>query len=344
MSSLLRLEHFQKHSLRKNLEELKSNHIFRKATLIFCFYTLTTLVYYYNEKNWSVVDCVYFVTVTIATVGYGDYYPTGNGTKVFTIFVILFGLTVIFSFISEFANHIIDIAAAAAKEIAKNEKSDIVEIDESKYIWKKVYCFLVIAAAVAVCAIYMYCTEGWSFITAIYFAVVTTTTVGYGDITVNEEGSKIFLILYIPFSVIIVAGAIGQVASIELEKKAEEKRLKLLSRKLDFDLLRELDTDGSGVDVNTFLIAMLQQTDKVDKKVDIDPWLKKFKELDADGSGSLDQEDIALLEKQEKERISHMGDSKSTTTVGNVSANPVLASARAGTLGDSLLGDESSVC
>jgi len=48
---------------------------------------------------------------------------------------------------------------------------------------------------------------------------------------------------------------------------------------------------------------MLLQTDKISQKDDIDQWNQRFEELDADGSGSLDQDDIALLEKQESERL-----------------------------------------
>ena len=39
-----------------------------------------------------------------------------------------------------------------------------------------------------------------------------------------------------------------------------------------------------------FLTAMLVQMNDLDKEKDIDPWLKRFDELDADGSGALDEE------------------------------------------------------
>ena len=46
----------------------------------------------------------------------------------------------------------------------------------------------------------------------------------------------------------------------------------------------------SGVDRVEFLTAMLVQMTDLDKEKDIDPWLKRFDELDADGSGTLDEE------------------------------------------------------
>lgn len=43
-----------------------------------------------------------------------------------------------------------------------------------------------------------------------------------------------------------------------------------------------------------FLTAMLVQMNDLDKEKDIDPWLKRFDELDADGSGALDEEVLVL--------------------------------------------------
>ena len=39
--------------------------------------------------------------------------------------------------------------------------------------------------------------EDWSFIQALYFSVVTLTTVGYGDLTPTSDGTRIFTIFYI---------------------------------------------------------------------------------------------------------------------------------------------------
>ena len=39
--------------------------------------------------------------------------------------------------------------------------------------------------------------EGWSIIDAMYFTVITLTTVGYGDFSPQTTGGKIFAIVYI---------------------------------------------------------------------------------------------------------------------------------------------------
>lgn len=39
--------------------------------------------------------------------------------------------------------------------------------------------------------------EGWNWIDALYFSVITLTTVGYGDFSPQTTGGKIFTIFYI---------------------------------------------------------------------------------------------------------------------------------------------------
>ena len=39
--------------------------------------------------------------------------------------------------------------------------------------------------------------EGWNLVDALYFTVITLTTVGYGDLHPSTPGSKIFTIIFI---------------------------------------------------------------------------------------------------------------------------------------------------
>ncbi|MBO6517698.1 MAG: two pore domain potassium channel family protein [Bacteroidia bacterium] len=60
---------------------------------------LGTVVYHYVE-GWSWIDSVYFSVITLTTIGYGDFYPTTDGGKLFTIIYILLGIGIILSFIN----------------------------------------------------------------------------------------------------------------------------------------------------------------------------------------------------------------------------------------------------
>jgi hypothetical protein len=51
---------------------------------------------------------------------------------------------------------------------------------------------------------FMKYNEGWSWLDALYFVVITGTTVGYGDQNVQQQSSLIFLTFYIVLCVIAV--------------------------------------------------------------------------------------------------------------------------------------------
>lgn len=49
-----------------------------------------TFFYHYSE-SWSYLDSLYFSSITLATVGYGDLRPSTPASKIFTIFYIFMG-------------------------------------------------------------------------------------------------------------------------------------------------------------------------------------------------------------------------------------------------------------
>lgn len=49
---------------------------------------------------WSVIDTLYFIMVSMSTVGYGDLTPTTIACRVFTVFWVLIGCTFIFYHLS----------------------------------------------------------------------------------------------------------------------------------------------------------------------------------------------------------------------------------------------------
>ena len=59
---------------------------------------LGTIVYHYVE-DWSWVDALYFSTVAVTTVGFGDLAPTTDGSKLFTVVYILTGIGIIATYL-----------------------------------------------------------------------------------------------------------------------------------------------------------------------------------------------------------------------------------------------------
>ncbi len=57
--------------------------------------SIGTVVYHVLEK-WSWVVSFYFSVCTLTTVGYGDYYPTSDLTRLFTAAYVLVGVIIAF--------------------------------------------------------------------------------------------------------------------------------------------------------------------------------------------------------------------------------------------------------
>jgi voltage-gated potassium channel Kch len=64
------------------------------ALFLLLFLIVSGTVFYHVAERWSWVDSIYFSTSTLTTVGYGDLYPTNDGTKMFTVLYIMFGLPI----------------------------------------------------------------------------------------------------------------------------------------------------------------------------------------------------------------------------------------------------------
>jgi lysylphosphatidylglycerol synthetase-like protein (DUF2156 family) len=55
--------------------------------------SIGTTVYHYFE-NWTWIQSFYFTVCTITTVGYGDFYPTTDVTRLFTAIFVLSGVSI----------------------------------------------------------------------------------------------------------------------------------------------------------------------------------------------------------------------------------------------------------
>lgn len=66
--------------------------------------------------------------------------------------------------------------------------------------------------------------ERWSFIDALYFSVMTMSTVGYGDLAPTTEISKLFTIVFTMLSIGIFAAVVTKIVVITLERKKQRHK------------------------------------------------------------------------------------------------------------------------
>jgi voltage-gated potassium channel len=80
---------------------------------------------------------------------------------------------------------------------------------------------VVAGALVLTGTIFYWRFEDWTVIQALYFSVVTLTTVGFGDFTPTTAGTQIFTIIYILTGLGVLVALLSSVAQQYLRQKAE---------------------------------------------------------------------------------------------------------------------------
>ena len=89
-------------ALKKDKEKVE--HALAKAAYNFIdlvkvvgYYVIGCLVLYYHPKErMGLRESIYFLTVTLTTIGYGDVVPESDGAKIFMMFWIVVGLAAVF--------------------------------------------------------------------------------------------------------------------------------------------------------------------------------------------------------------------------------------------------------
>ena len=77
---------------------------------------------YHELEGWSYIDCFYFSVVTLATVGYGDFAPSTEFSRLFTAIYLIIGIGVTLSSLTIIATRYFD---RLARMTAKKRKLEL---------------------------------------------------------------------------------------------------------------------------------------------------------------------------------------------------------------------------
>jgi hypothetical protein len=145
--------------------------------------------------------------------------------------------------------------------------------------------------------------EGWPWYDAIYYCVITTTTIGYGDMTPLHASMKLFAVFFIPLAVGAMGYFLAELANFVIARRSVMYRKKLLSDDLTMKDLAAMHPDKNGeVSELDFVIFMLVALKKVDKDL-IDELRVHFHNLDLTNSGTLTRGDLELLARRRLRKI-----------------------------------------
>eukprot|EP00919_Chromeraceae_sp_WS-2016_P044179 GHVR01105301.1.p1 GENE.GHVR01105301.1~~GHVR01105301.1.p1 ORF type:complete len:223 (-),score=43.13 GHVR01105301.1:54-722(-) len=181
---------------------------------------------------------MYFVVVTITTVGYGDYMPSAD-YRFFHLAYIWISLTVVAFCLGILSND--------AKQ------PDWLKLEDSfKDRQHRVYVRIIL--------VYSY-IEGWTLTDSLYFASVTAGTIGYGRIVPTTDFSRLVSIFYILVAVLSISNCISTIMQGFYGLHEWRERRQYYSERLRLDRLGSLDTTGEGrVDELSFIEYMLIKT------------------------------------------------------------------------------------
>lgn len=268
-------------------------------------------------EPWSPVDSVYFVMVSMSTVGYGDLAPSTPVSRVFTLFFIIYGIVVPFASLASQLATVMDHASKYFQKVMAHcfghrdlrewlRCSD--EMDEAMANAPGAIIFWVSNMFVPVmmfttwqlfCACIFMVLQDLTFPLSFYHCVVTATTVGYGDVPVMEE-SRPFAVIHIGVGVALLGACIAEVPALFDIRSVQIRQLEILQRALDVEMIKQLDRDGNGVDKLEFCIGILIEIGAELGGLplqweDIVPFIKQFEAFDVDKSGHLSTEDLELM-------------------------------------------------
>lgn len=134
-----------------------------------------------------------------------------------------------------------------------------------------------------------------SIIESIYFAVVSATTIGFGDFYPSSTVTRAVCIFYLPFCVGVFGQVLSKIAGFYMDWKARQADKKFLKRSLALRDLKAMDVNGDGkVCYGEFLSFVLVALEKIDQG-EVDEVKILFNTLDVNGTGFLEKEDLVKL-------------------------------------------------
>uniref|UniRef100_A0A7S2US81 Potassium channel domain-containing protein n=1 Tax=Fibrocapsa japonica TaxID=94617 RepID=A0A7S2US81_9STRA len=210
-----------------------------------------------KTEGWDFTTTFYFMVSTVTTVGYGDFSPQSDQGKIAACLFILISMGLMGGLIGvlarNFFNQFVDKMQAGMEAEAKGE---------SGIWWRWSIATAVLKSLVTIYAgglllhVIAHPTHGdfWSFwsnvnlLDQFYFAVVTCSTVGYGDITPDKNWVvEAYAAFWMLTCTVSLTSTVGMIFAVVVErKKIEEKQKVLKTRITTKEELNEMDYNKDG--------------------------------------------------------------------------------------------------
>eukprot|EP00037_Helgoeca_nana_P027627 m.317623 g.317623 ORF g.317623 m.317623 type:complete len:566 (-) comp27558_c1_seq4:2926-4623(-) len=310
--------------LNGEVKEAKSKRL--RTEILGCFILLMYLVigvaFYTQNEGWTWQFALYFCVTIATTVGYGDQNPIDtNGGMLFTCCFVFFGVTLVLGLgsylvlqmIADRRNRVLAKQRSARRKIRENEKSSTAStmrgsLEHSDGILQSAltkaestvsflkslllpFVLMLMAWSVWIVFFMFYTDEELTFVEALYFAMMSGTTLGFGDIAPQTKGGQHFATVWLLVLVILTTTFLGRVAE-HLIPKPDDFRLNNVMLEGPQAVLELCDTDGDGsVEYYEWLECLCLATGKVDSAF-IRTAREHFDCLEITGDGKITRHDV----------------------------------------------------
>jgi hypothetical protein len=258
------------------------------ALPIVVLYLFLGSLMFISIEGFEARDSWYFCVTMLTTVGYGDFSPATDAGKIGAIFYIMIGLSLVTTCIGI-------IFARSADLTAKSESPSSVKLPTvNSQIWKMARALMYILIVNIVGALWAHFHDGFSWLDAFYWSLITSTSVGFGDLE-TSDATRNFNIAYMIIAVGVVANGFGTLVEV-IGVFGKIRRIEIFCKAgVSNDMIEKMDTDGDmKVDRLEFLTYMLVNLGKVDQD-DVDLVMSLFTHYDLDGSGTINKDDVVHL-------------------------------------------------
>lgn len=288
-----------------------------------------------TEDGWSAIDSIYFCMMTMSTVGYGDFSPSTDGTRAFTLVMIFIGVGFIFPMVAGTTNMFFAPITAKGRVLLDHVfPPQYIDIDEDGgtdymvpasapvYFLKKLLpsALVVLVVQLASAAIFVGLEAdneevAWTFGLALYHCFVTVTTVGYGDVYIGTQGGRLFSSVHMLVGVCLFAELLSTFDTVRTERVLAKQRVQAIRQELtpelmqrmtqQADALRPLDDDPGGLSELEFVLTSLLELGFVDR-LTVEPFFKQFRALDVDPDGRISVKDVETVQALGKEELKEL--------------------------------------
>ncbi|CAE6909640.1 TPKA [Symbiodinium natans] len=159
---------------------------------------------YSNYEERSLLDGIYFSASTLSTVGYGAIAPSPGTSRLLMCPILFVGVV-----------SVGNIASYLAEAAKKRLEAKMHYTCYDKPTRAVISIFVILGSAALGGLVFKYAGgEDWSFNEALYFSVVTMTTVGFGDFApISTNFQKILAVLFIMVSITLLAVLFGFISA-----------------------------------------------------------------------------------------------------------------------------------